>query len=185
VPHLGHSCRGIAALIAVSLGTASCATMTPHRMGPVGDPDTERQMDQLAAQEETFAEIRTPVTQLDARLGAYRVLGSQPGALMLEARDAPVPVPLGQITCLRKFDRARGAYETAVRAGAAGFFVGLVTGTLLALADRPADETSRPNPAVRGLEYGLLTSVVGAVVGAALGATVNRGHEDRYWPSPQ
>jgi len=184
MPPLGRSCRTFAALTVVALGAASCMTMTPHRLGPVADPATEHQIDQLAAQEETFAEIQKPAEPLDPRLGAYRVLGSQPGVLMLESRSAPVPVPLTQLVSISRFDRARGAYQGAVRAGAGGFFVGLLTGTVSAVADQPGDGTSRPNPAVRGLEYGLVTGVVGAALGAAMGATLGRGHEDRYWPSP-
>jgi hypothetical protein len=183
-----RSFRSAAALIAVSLCTASCMTRTLHNLGPVEDPATERQMDQLAARghDDTFAEIQKPVGELDPRLGAYRVLGSEPGALMLEARDTAVPVPLTQVICIRKFDRARGAYESGVRTGAAGFFVGLVTGSVSAVLDRqPADGSSQPNPAVRGLEYGLVTGLISATVGAALGATVGRGHEDRYIPIPE
>src|SRR5205814_10415458 len=70
--------------VTATVALASCMTMTPHRLGPVADPATERQMDQLAAQGETFAEIQKPVGPLDPRLGAYRVLGSEPGVLMLE-----------------------------------------------------------------------------------------------------
>jgi hypothetical protein len=180
---IARASRAVGLLAAV--GLASCVTMTPHSLGSVADPATERQMDKLAANDDTFAEIQKPVGALDPRLGVYRVLGSQPGVLMLEARKDPVPVPLGQIVCIRKFDRARGAYAGAVRAGAGGFFAGLLTGTVSALVDQqPADRTVRPNPGVRGLEYGLVAGMLGAVVGAALGATVGRGHEDRYWPSP-
>jgi hypothetical protein len=179
----------VVGLFAAALGAivlSSCmASMTTHGLGPVADPATERQIDQLAAQDETFAEIQKPVGALDPRLGVYRVLGSKPGVLMLEARDAPVPVPLAQVVSVRTFDRARGAYEVGVRMGAGGFFAGMVTGTLSALsASQPADGGSRPNPGARGLEYGLVGGLVGATLGAALGATVHRGHEDRYRPTP-
>jgi hypothetical protein len=181
--HLGHSCRGIAALIAVSMAAASCMTMTAHNLGPVADPATERQIDKLARQDETFAEIQKPVGALDPRLGVYRVLGSEPGVLMLEAKNTAVPVPLAEVISIRKFDRGRGAYEAAVRTGAGGFFVGLVAGTVSAISGQSADGASRPNPAVRGLEYGLVTGVVAAAIGATMGATIGRGHEDRYLPS--
>jgi hypothetical protein len=182
MPHLGHSCHGIAALIAVSLATASCMTMTPHSLGPVADPATERQMDKLAAQGETFAEIQKPVGALDPRLGVYRVLGSEPGLLMLEAKKEAVPVPLVQILSMRKFNHPRGAYESAVRVGALGFFAGLLTGTAVSLLPRSTDGSAQPNPATNGLAYGLVAGLAGAALGAAVGGLV--GHEDRYWPIP-
>jgi hypothetical protein len=179
-----HFWRAVGLLAAGVVGLASCMpTMTPHRLGSLSDPATEHQIDQLATQHDTFAELEKPVAALDPRLGSYRVFGSEPGRLMLAngERDAPVPVPLVDVVSIRKFDHAGGAYHGAVRAGAGGFFGGLVVGTVFALIPTPADRSAERNPASLGLEVGLVTGLVGGAIGAALGGLI--GHEDRYWPS--
>jgi hypothetical protein len=176
-----HFCRAAGALAGVAVALASCAT-THHELGPATDPATEHQIDQLVAQHDTFVETKKPVGSLDPRLGSYRVFGSKPGVLMLAGgdRDTPVPVPLVEVVTIRKFDRPRGAYECAVRGGAAGFFGGLLVGTVLGLIPQPADRAPERNPASLGLEYGLVTGLAGAAIGATFGGLI--GHEDRYWP---
>jgi hypothetical protein len=179
----GHFCRAFAVMTAV--GAAACSTA--HDLGPPTDPGTMAQLDALAAQPGTTADV-TPLPGPCPVTSAYAVTAATAEGLTVSTGGGPPELlSYDRVRSLSRVDRLHGARNGALGVGFPSFLFGFIFGKAfdpgpVCMASITGGCPPRPNTTVTGLRIGGVAALIGAAVGGAIGALA--GYEDRYFLEP-